>query len=122
SEAATDRAGGLIILASAQSGAVSAHPAGSDCGTLSGGLSDQVDGTTDTVGVHVGLECFVDFNGLDDVGGNGVEFDLTHAGFRGRDVDAINGGVGEAWLGAADLNIFAFALVALDGDARQTSQ
>jgi len=55
------------------------------------------------------LQGLVDFNGLDNVGGNSLKVNLANAAFWGRNIHTVDSGVGEAWLGAADLHVSAFA-------------
>src|SRR5262249_45600172 len=83
---------------------VTTHAADADGGALAGSFRDKVYGAADAVAIHVGLQSFVDFDGLDDIGWDGVKFDLADAGLGRRNVDAVDGGVGETRLGAADLD------------------
>src|SRR5262249_52167412 len=83
---------------------------------------DEVNGTADAVAIHVCLQSFVDFDGLDDVRGNSIEFDLANAGFGGRDIDAVDRGVGKARFGAANLDVFAFAFVTFDRNAGEPAK
>src|SRR5258708_24543567 len=87
-----------------------------------GGLGEGFKRTADTVWIHVGLQGLIDFNGFDNVGRNGVQFNLADAGFRRRNSHAVNCQVGEARLSAANLDVFAFTFVTLDGDAGQAAE
>ena len=84
-------------------------------------FGDQVDRAADAVCILIGLQSLIDFNGLDQIGGNGIQFDLTDAGFGRRNVYAVERHIGQARLCAADLHVFAFAFIALERNARQAS-
>ncbi len=84
-----------------------------------GRLRADVDAAADPVAVHVRLQRLVDFDRLHEVRRDRVHLDLPNAAFRRRHVDAIDRQVAEAWLGAANLDVLAFAFVALECDAWQ---
>ena len=90
-------------------------------GALAGILGTEVDGAADAVGVLVGGEGLVDLDGLDEVGGYDVQADLANGGLGRGKGDAVDGDVGEAGLGAADLDVDAFALDAVEGDGGQAA-
>src|SRR5262249_47092035 len=115
-------AGGFGEISAAFHGGVTAHPADANRRALTCGPCNQVGGAPDAVGIYVGLESFVDFDGFDDVRGDSVKFDLANAGFGRRNIDAVDRGVGETRLSAADLNVFAFTFIALDGNAGETAE
>ncbi len=89
---------------------------------FAGGFGYQVHGATYAVAIDIGLQCLVDFNGFHEIGGDGIELDLAHAGFRRRNGYAVDHGVAQARFRAANLNILAFAFVALDGDRRHAAK
>ncbi len=69
----------------------------------------------------IGGKRLEDFDALDQVRGNHVQLDVAHVGFRRRHVDAIDRHVAQARFGAADLDVFAFAFVALQRNAGQAA-
>src|SRR6185312_17364930 len=86
-------------------------------GGAAGNLGDQVDRASDGVTALVGFESLVELDRTHKVGGDDVEFHLPDAAFRRLELDAVHGDVAETGLGAADLEVFAFAFIALEGDA-----
>ena len=82
-----------------------------------GRLRHEVDRAADRVGVLIGGERLRDFDRAEDVGRNVVELRDAAAGLRARNVDAVDGDVRQARLGAANLHELAFAFVALRRDA-----
>ena len=54
-------------------------------------------------------------------GGNHVQAHLAHGRLRGRKGDAIHSDIGQAGLGAAHLNVHAFALDAIERNRRQAA-
>jgi hypothetical protein len=68
------------------------------------------------------LQGLVDLNLLDDIGGNAVELDLPDARLLRWEVYTVNRRVGQFRLRSANLYVFAFALVTLQGHAGQAAQ
>jgi hypothetical protein len=68
----------------------------------------------------VGEQRLVDFDRLHQVGRHDIELDLAHV-LRGGYVHPVNGHITKARFGAANLHVFAFALVALQGHAWQAA-
>jgi hypothetical protein len=68
---------GLDYSTAANDRSVAADPADGHSRTLAGGLGDKIHGTADAIGVHIRLKSFIDLNGFDEVGRNGIEFNLA---------------------------------------------
>ena len=79
----------------------------------------QVDGAADAVGVLIGGEGLVELDGFDEVGGDYIEADLADGGLGRGEGNAVYGDVGEARLGAAHLDVDAFAFDAIEGNGGQ---
>ena len=110
----------LVIGASTDDRVIPAFRVEIDCGPVFGGLGAQVDGAADAVSFHAGLQGFVDLYGLNEVGRNKIQLNLP-SGFRRCESHAIEGRVGEARLGAANFDVFAFAFVALQRYIRKAA-
>ena len=75
----------------------------------------------DCVAVHIGEQGLIDFNGLDQVGRDDVQLDGAAVLRRGN-VDTIDRDIAVPGLGSADLDIFPFALIALQRDSGQAAK
>ena len=75
-------------------------------------LGDQIHRAADRVGILVGRQGLIKFDGLHEVRWNYVQLDDAGS-FRRWHMDAINGHVAQPRLGAAYLDVFAFPFVPL---------
>ncbi len=119
-KALSDGAVKLIFRTAAKDGSIATGGLDVDRGDIFGAFGAQVDGAADAIAFHVGLQSFVDLHRLNEVGGDQIELDLTD-GLRRGNVDAVEGGVGEARLRAAHFDVFPFTLVPLKGDTGKTA-
>ena len=88
-------------------------------GHVRGHLGDQVDGASDPIPFLVRRGRFVQFDGPEQVGGEGVQLDLAHARLGRGDAHPVHGDAGVPGFQAADLDVLALAFVAFQGDAGQ---
>src|SRR5579859_6700904 len=81
---------------------------------LAGSLGHQIDGTTDSIGVNVGLQRLVNLYRVHQIGSDSVQLDLANTRLRRRNRHSIHHSVAETRFGSANLHILAFALVTLN--------
>ena len=62
------------------------------------------------------MQRLVDFYRINQIGGNGIQLDLTYAGLWRGNGYSVDHGVAQTGFRTADLHVFAFALIALDSD------
>ena len=116
SESPAEGSAELIQGAAAGDGRESAHGGEADIGLLGGFPGHEIHGAPDGIPFLVGGKSFVDFDRIDEVGGNRIKLYVAHAFWR-RHMYAVDGDIAEARLRAADLDVLAFAFVALEGNA-----
>ena len=121
-EALADRTVDVIGIAAAFDGVMAAVSVQIERRFLLGSLRYQVHRAADGISVLVRRKRLVEFNGIHQVGGNHIQLDLAHIALGRRHAYAIDRYIAQARFQAADLHIFAFALVTLQGDAGHAAQ
>src|SRR5271155_2695293 len=112
----SDRSARLHDVAVAHDGRGTAAAKNVNRWAFTGSFGNDVDGPADAVTIHIGLQCFVYFDGFHQICRHRIEFDFTDTGLRGRNVDSVDRGVGEARLKTARLDVFPLAFIAFQAN------